>query len=73
MKKHSITIRIDEHLKNHLDLTLQRTSHLAMSQVIRLLLYSSLDNWKNLDDKQMLEEMRRITSDQWKRLYDHNE
>lgn len=71
MKKHSITVRIDEHLKTKIENTSQRTNNLVMSQVIRLLLHSSLDKWENLDDKELLEEVMRIRSEEWNN-YDSN-
>ena len=72
MKQHSITIRIDEHLKNKIENVQSRTNSVAMSQIIRLLLHSSLDNWNDLEDNEVLEEVRRIRSEEWKRFYDSN-
>lgn len=72
MKQHSITIRIDEHLKNKIENIQSRTNSVAMSQIIRLLLHSSLDNWNDLEDNEVLEEVRRIRSEEWKRFYDSN-
>lgn len=72
MKQHSITIRIDEHLKNKIENVQSRMNSVAMSQIIRLLLYSSLDNWNDLEDNEVLEEVSRIRSEECKRFYDSN-
>lgn len=71
MKQHSITVRIDEHLKHKIENALQRTSNLVISQVIRLLLHSSLDSWEKLEEKELLEEVKRIRSEEWNN-YDSN-
>ena len=69
--KHSITIRIDEHLKQALDEVGQRTNQTTFSILIRDLLQSSIDRWKTLDDEEIKQELGRINSDKWKRSYDN--
>ena len=69
--KHSITIRIDEHLKQAIDEVAQRTNQTTFSILIRDLLQSSIDRWKTLDDDEIKQELGRINSDKWKRSYDN--
>jgi len=70
--KHSITIRIDEYLKQALDEVSERTNQRTLSNLVRDLLQSSIDHWKTLDDKEIMDEVRRINSDKWNRTYDSN-
>tara|TARA_A200000159_G_scaffold154984_1_gene168340 strand:- start:1143 stop:1361 length:219 start_codon:yes stop_codon:yes gene_type:complete len=71
--KHSITIRIDEHLKEALNEVSERTNQRTLSNLVRDLLQSSIDHWKTLDDKEIMDEVRRINSDKWDRTYDSNQ
>ena len=71
--KHSITIRIDEYLKQALDEVSERTNQRTLSNLVRDLLQSSIDHWKTLDDKEIMDEVRRINSDKWNRTYDSNQ
>lgn len=71
--KQSITIRIDKHLKEALNEVSERTNHRTLSNLVRDLLQSSIDRWKTLDDKEIMEEVRRINSDKWDRTYDSNQ
>ena len=71
--KHSITIRIDEYLKQALEEVSERTNQRTLSNLVRDLLQSSIDHWKTLDDKEIMDEVRRINSDKWNRTYDSNQ
>lgn len=69
MKTQSITIRIDEHLKNELSDVCQRTQQPRLSEIVRLLLQSSIDRWNSLGEEELKEELRRINRDSWDRFY----
>ena len=69
MKTQSITIRIDEHLKSELSNVCQRTHQPKLSEIVRLLLQSSIDRWNLLGEEELKEELRRINRDSWDRFY----
>ena len=69
MKTKSITIRIDEHLKDCLTEVCNRIEQPRLSEIVRLLLQSSIDNWKDLDEDELMNEIRRINRETWDRFY----